>query len=115
MTRSDYAWVNFDEDFNENNPSATRTFTVDGNPTETAFLLIQTHDVEAGTHRILINNRELPSFDLVPGGLSDKWTLWMDRIPPGYLTHGSNRVAIHWTGSDSFRVANLAVHWRESD
>jgi len=38
----------------------------------------------------------------------------MDRVPPGYLRQGTNRIEIRLVGTDSFTVANVAVHWRES-
>ena len=113
MARSDFAWINVDELFTAANPSATRSFTVEGEPLGTGFLLIQLHDVESGGHRIAINGHDLPSFDIVPSAASGVWTTWMDRIPPGFLTQGTNRITIRRTGDDSFTVANVAVHWRE--
>lgn len=122
MARSDFVWVNFDELFTDNNTAATREFTVQGNPISAGggngvkaegYLLIQARDVEANNHRILINNQELPSFD-IPSDANDQWFTWMDRIPEGFLKVGQNRITIRRVANnDNFRVANVAVHWRE--
>lgn len=112
MARSDFMWVNFDERFNSSNTAATRTFNVEGSPIDTGYLLIQSFDVERDNHRILINNQELPSFDIPEGG-NNLWTTWMDRIPENFLQQGSNRITIRRQGSEDFTVANVAIHWRE--
>jgi hypothetical protein len=128
MLRSDFAWVNFDNEFNVPNEEATRTFTIDDDPAAASapgssvraegYILIQARDVgnsSAGpgdsiTHRILINGRHLPSFDMVA---EDGWNLWMDRIPVGFLQQGQNRLTIRRRAVDNFAVANVVVHWRE--
>jgi hypothetical protein len=128
MPRSDFAWVNFDHTFTAASPSADRTFQVEGLPVPasppgqnvaaTGYVLVQALDVEntAGgtesTHEISINGTALPSFDLpVEGGA---WQTWMDRIPPGVLVPGANRIRItRGPAEDGFRVANVVVHWRE--
>lgn len=122
MARSDFAWVNFDEQFNTSNPEATRTFEIDDIPIGTGYLLIQHFDVEIGNHRIIINGQDLPSFDIpaIPQNriTNDIWLTWMDRVPPGFLRQGDNRITIRRVtsqGTEAFRIANVAVHWRESD
>lgn len=120
MLRSDYAWVSFFEDFNSTNTAATRTFQIDGTPEGVGYLLIQQFDVEVGSHRILINDQDLSGFDLTampPGNPDRVWITWMDGIRPGLLRQGTNRITIRRsTGTDEFfRVANIAVHWRERD
>lgn len=131
MTSSDFAWVNFDHVFTPNSPTATRTFQVDGvpvaaNPNDVAsnakaegYVLVQALDVENSSgsteslHRIQINGTDLPAFDIPVEGRA--WQTWMDRIPPGLLKFGDNRITVIRGGNDAdnFRVANIAVHWRE--
>lgn len=116
MARSDFAWVNFDQDFNSSNEAASRTFRIEGTPTGTGYLLIQHYDVENNNHRISINGQELPSFDMAardPQLGNRIWVLWMDRIPPGFLQQGLNRIDIERGSTEFFHVANIAVHWRE--
>jgi len=114
MARSDFAWVNFDENFSASNPQSTRTFNVEGTPIGTAYLLIQGFDIELSMHRIQINAVDLPSFDLPPQEGNNRWTIWMDRIPTGMLHAGSNRITIIRQTNDDFTIANVAVHWREN-
>ena len=129
MTQSDFAWVNFNHTFNSAAPTATRNFQVEnapipanppGNVRAVGYVLVQAFDVEnsAGPqqsqHRILINGVDLPDFDFpVEGGA---WQTWMDHIPPGVLVAGDNNIRIMHNGADGdgFRVANVAIHWREA-
>lgn len=129
MLRADFAWLNFDQEFTRPNQEATRSFVIDDEPERASrpqsnrsaegFLLIQAQDVgnsstdegDAITHRILINGRHLPSFDMVD---HEGWNLWMDRIPAGFLRSGTNRLTIRRRAVDRFRVANVMVQWRES-
>jgi hypothetical protein len=121
--RSDFAWINFDEQFNSTNREATRAFAVEGEPVGTGYLLIQVRDVELSRHRILINGRDLPSFDIPADPENQVWRVWMDRIPPDFLRTGQNRLTIRRQADDpdvqgdteAFFVANVAVHWRERD
>ena len=117
MARSDFAWVNFDEQFGSSNRTATRTFQIDGDPIGTGYALIQHFDVEVGNHRILINGQDLPSFDIpAQNTINHLWVTWMDRIPEGLLTRGENRITIRRVTSETtegFFIANVAVHWRE--
>ena len=115
MPHSDFAMLRFDEHFTEDNPEETVQFIIEGNPVGPGYLLIQVADVEAARHRIRINGMELPGVDIAPSSQSDVWTAWMDRIPQGFLRQGTNAVAIHRMGDDSFHVLNLVVHWRAVD
>ncbi len=128
MFNSDFVWLNFDEEFNSSNKEATRSFTIDEVPVAASqqgspisaegYILIQGHDVgnnasdpgDAMRHRILINGKNLPAFDMVD---RDGWNLWMDRIPDGFLKKGQNRLTIQRRDRDTFKVANVVVHWRE--
>ena len=103
MNNSDFVWLNFDKEFTAPNQEATRTFVIDGEPTLASqrgspisaegYILIQAEDVgnsstdegDAITHRILINGKHLPSFDMVD---REGWNLWMDRIPKDFLKKG---------------------------
>lgn len=115
MARSDFTWVNFDEEFNTNTKEATRTFNIEGNPISTGYLLIQYFDVGLNGHRILINDRDLPSFDIPAHKDADlQWFTWMDRIPPGFMHQGENSITIRRIGSERFNIANVAIHWREA-
>ena len=87
MPRADFQFVRFNESFSDNNPRVTRTFTVEGSPLGSGYLLIQAHDVESDEHSISINGQALPRFD-IPKGSGGKWQLWMDLIPAGFLTSG---------------------------
>jgi len=131
MPRSDFAWVNFDHNFTAATPTATRTFQVDSPPVlaspddanrngqAVGYVLVQALDVEnsggapESQHRIQINAVDLPAFDLPVE--SGAWQTWMDRIPPEVLNAGNNGLTIVHGGGDGdgFRVANVAVHWRE--
>lgn len=114
MARSDFAWINFDFQFNANNTQVTRTFNVEGNPLNSGngYLLIQGFDIERDNHRILINGQDLPSFDLPPTG-NNVWTTWMDRVPQSFLNQGDNRITIRREGPEDFFIANVVVQWRE--
>lgn len=119
MARSDFSWVNFDTNFDAPGESATRTFDVEGNPFGTGYLLVQSLDLDTPQntsvtpHQIEINGQDLPSFDLPTQEGNNRWTTWMDRIPPGFLQQGTNRITIRRVGADQFFIANVAVHWRE--
>jgi hypothetical protein len=117
MARSDFAWVNFDFQFNAQNTQATRTFEVEGTPLNngSGYLLIQAFDVERSNHRILINGQDLPSFDIPPQAGSNLWTTWMDRVPQSFLNPGQNRITIRREDPEDFFVANVLIQWREQD
>ncbi len=128
MFNSDFAWLNFDTEFTHPNQEATRTFHISDDPvgahqrgsaiTSEGYILIQAEDVgnsatgegDEITHRILINGKHLPSFDMVD---RTGWNLWMDRIPKNFLKKGENRLTVRRRAVDTFRVANIVVQWRE--
>lgn len=116
MVCSNFAWVNFEFDFNVINTTINRTFVIEGEPLNegNGYLLIQARDVERGSHRILINNQELPGFDL-PGQLAfnQLWMTWMDGLPQAFLRQGENTITIRRTSADDFRIENVVVHWKE--
>jgi hypothetical protein len=128
MLGSDFAWLNFDTEFDRPNEEATRSFFIDEEPvlasrrgtsvSSEGYILIQAEDVgnsstdpgDEITHRVLINGKHLPSFDMIDG---EGWNLWMDRIPKDFLKKGENRLTIRRRAVDRFRVANVVVQWRE--
>ena len=128
MLGSDFAWLNFDNEFDRPNEEATRKFFIDEEPTlasrsgqsvsSEGYILIQARDVgnsatdegDTMTHRILINGKHLPSFDMVD---HEGWNLWMGRIPRDFLKKGENRLTIRRRAVDRFRAANVVVQWRE--
>lgn len=123
MARSDFTTVNFfDERFGGDITEATRTFNIEGNPISTGYLLIQHFDVEVRGHQILINNRNLPGFDIPPHkDINEQWFTWMDIIPQGFMHQGKNSITIKRTNCDKrpercegFRVGTVAIHWREA-
>ena len=129
MTRSDFAWVNFDHSFADGE-SVTRGFQVDGTPADAqpdnqelgaeGYLLIQAEavgkedggadDGARSDNKIAINGRDLPAFDLIR---HEGLNLWMDRIPQNFLRVGNNRLTITACG-DRFRILNVVVQWRET-
>ena len=115
MARSDFTWVNFDDELNTGTPVATRTFNVEGNPTSIGFLLIHYFEAENNDHQILINDRDLPNFDIPANkNANEQWFTWMDRIPPGFLHQGENRITIRRTSTEKIGIANVAIHWRKA-
>ena len=117
MVRSDFAWVVFDVQLNENNQQHTESFNIEGNPLDrgNAYLLIQAFDVEYDLHRIFINGQALPSFDLPKQSKKGIYTTWMDRVPQSFLQSGANKITIKREDNDDFYVANVMVQWREED
>lgn len=111
MARSDFNWIPFTHTFTANDPSFIAEFPIEGSPIDDAYLLITAHNVSSQGHRILINNTELPSWDLPihdPG-----WQTWMDHIEPGVLQSGMNSILVVRTGNDDFTTKDVVVHWRE--
>ena len=119
MARSDYTLVPINQTLTENNPTVTRSFNIEGTPINInnrldAYLLIQVRSVGDNRHRISINNRQLPGFDLPSApGRSEAFLLWMDHIPANFLRSGRNTITITRTVNDNFEVRNVVVHWRE--
>jgi len=115
MARSDFKVVHIAHEFTATSPSVTKEFPVEGAPiADPGYLLLQIKGVARYTHKIYINNQELPDFDLpVAPGQSQAYQLWMDLIPPGYLVAGINTIRIDRVGNDNFSVRSAVVSWRE--
>ena len=111
MARSDFAWINFDEEFNSSNQVATRTVVIDGPHIGTVYLRIQHFDEEIGNHRISINVKGLPIFDMPAQKKIDLlWLIWMYRIPAVFMRQGQNKITIQRVSTERFGVANVAIH-----
>jgi hypothetical protein len=111
MARGDFNWIPFTHTFTANEPTFTAEFRVEGDPIDDAYLLITAHNVSSQGHQIIINNQELPSWDIPihdPG-----WQTWMDHIEPGVLHSGINTIMVVRTGGDDFTTKDVVVHWRE--
>lgn len=116
MANSDFNWVPVNHTFTVASPTVTVTFPIEGTkaPQDDGYLLLQIRSVHLNTHKIFINNKELPSFDLPPApGASAAYQLWMDHIPPGFLQLGNNTLRIDRAGNDDFFVRGVSVNWRE--
>ncbi|MBK8021103.1 MAG: hypothetical protein IPK19_06620 [Chloroflexi bacterium] len=94
------------------NQTPVQTFEIDGKPTETGYMLIQTLAVGLSSHKILINGHMLSGLNLPQ---HDGWQTWMIVIDVGLLRHGTNTVQFVRDAmtNDSFVVGNVVVHWRE--
>ncbi len=126
MHRADFVWVNFDHNFAPGDVEH-RQFNLDAAPVEASavpglpskaravgYLLIQASGVGHNNHQIEINGNDLPAFDLPAQSGPDRF-LWMDRIPPGFLQAGNNRLTIRNVApADRFRIDNVVVSWREA-
>lgn len=112
MARADFNWIPFTHTFTENSPTFTAHFPIEGtkDPIDDAYLLITAHGVTFQTHKILINDVELPGFDMP---LVDGWQTWMDHIQPNLLQKGMNSVTVVRVGNDDFSTKDMVVHWRE--
>ncbi len=115
MARADLNVIIFRQTLTPSNPTATRSFPIEGTPIDDAFLLLQIRSVGSSSHRIEINDTALPGMDLPPApGGSRAWQFRMDHIPPGVLRSGTNHLSIHRAdASDNFEIANVVVNWRE--
>lgn len=112
MARADFTHVEFNHHFSAVAPEETRSLTIEGIP-HGGYILVQVADVENFAAQIEINGVDLPGWD-VPPGLSNKWSLWTDPIPTGFLKEGDNRLTIRSGGGDFF-VRSVWVHWREAN
>ena len=104
-----YPWATFVGD-----QTTVKSFTIDGNPSSDAYLILQVSALQSFAHKILINGTDLAGFDIPP---HSGWQTWMDAIDVGLLRQGNNTIQIERdSGSrDHFSVGNVAIHWRESD
>lgn len=97
------------------NKSSVKQFEVEGSPTG-GYLLMQVDDINDSNHNVLINGKNIPgSKDIL--GEPQRWETWMESIPSGFLKKGNNTLQIVRDTSvgDNFLVADVAIHWRESD
>ena len=114
MARGDFNWIPFSHTFTASSPTFSAQFPIEGNlnPVDDAYLLITAHNVTIQSHKIFINDVELPGFDLPihdPG-----WQTWMDHIQPGLLRKGTNSLRVVRVGNDDFTTKDAVVHWREA-
>src|SRR5262245_32328795 len=87
---------------------AERSFSIDGTPTGTGYLIGQFCDVQSFAHRIIINDQDLGGADIAPTQVADRWQIWMDTIQDGVLKKGDNTIQIRRaSGGDNFLVARL--------
>jgi len=119
MARSDFAIVGIFERFNDTTTVVSQTFQVEGQPIGDAYLIVQQFDVEVRSHQIEVNGIDLPGMDFTampPNDPNNVWLVWLDRIPPGILQAGSNRITIRRSElvDEGFRVGNVVIHWREA-
>ncbi|MEM9091988.1 MAG: hypothetical protein AAGC93_25040, partial [Cyanobacteria bacterium P01_F01_bin.53] len=117
--RSDFNWVPINVSFNDNRPTTTVEFPIEGlddfggEPIDDAYLIIKASGVSSNAHRIFINNQPLPGIDLPISQTTTPVGTWMDRIPPGLLKEGTNTIRIDRIGEDNFFVSGVAINWRE--
>lgn len=119
MARSDFNYIPVNHTFTANSPTFTREFPVQLSSgqavVDDGYLLITVRSVDSQSHRIEINNNNLSGFDIpLPPSNSDAWLTYMDRIDPGFLIGGTNRIRITRVGNDDFVVKDIVVHWREA-
>ena len=95
------------------NESTVRTFNISGTPTGTGYLVVTVYDLEDSEHRVLINGRDLGSFDIPKAPTANRWQTWMDRIESGVLRSGTNTIQLRrHSGEDNFVVRDVVVQWR---
>ncbi len=104
--------LNTDFPFMGNNGSV-KSFPIEGDPVDDAYLLINHTDVHHSGHRIKVNNVDLAGLDMPDA--DGKSVTQMVLIPPGRLRPGTNSVQVIQTGSDDFIVFEIVVHWKERD
>lgn len=124
-TRSDFAVVRMNAHFGDNagdigtslpfvGNQKTVNFTVDGVPVGKGYILINSFDVDATTHQVQINGKDLPGSDLVAKAANNRWQTRMRDIPADVLKQGVNALTIkRAAGSDNFLIQEIIVHWRE--
>ena len=104
--------LNTDFPFMGNNGSI-KSFPIEGDPVDDAYLLINHTDVHNSGHRIKVNNVDLAGVDMPDA--DGKSVTQMVLIPPGRLRRGTNSVQVIQAGGDDFIVFEVVVHWRERD
>jgi hypothetical protein len=127
MAIADFTLISFNEHLGDNagdldvnetfvgNESTVRTFTIAGTPTGTAYLVLTVYEVGDSDHRIVINGKDLGSFDIPRAPAEDRWQTYMDRIESGVLRSGTNTIQlIRDSGGDNFVVRDVVVQWRRA-
>jgi hypothetical protein len=133
MTKSDFAVVPFGEGGEQlgardeanrflgtvfvGNQSSVQEFTIDGVPTDRGYVLIQTAEIEAFDHQVLINGRDIDSGTDLPAGASKTFQTPMAILHQGLLQRGKNTIQIKrgTRTQDSFAIYSAVIHWRERD
>ncbi|OLZ62931.1 hypothetical protein AV521_40745 [Streptomyces sp. IMTB 2501] len=134
-TRADFRMIRFNQRIGARTPpsgfvagssryvgteTTAEEFEIDTAPVGDGYLVMQVYGVNFTGHRVLINGRDLPDFDIAAGPQGQVlWQTWMDPIEEGILKQGSNTIQIqHGTTSsrrvDNFIVRDVVVHWREA-
>ena len=123
IARADFNLIMFNEhlgdnagDINTDFPfkgasSSIKSFRIEGEPTDDAFLLMNHTQVNSLGHKVLVNGQELP--DLPVKDADDKSVTQMASIPPGRLQKGNNTLQFKLSGSDNFIIFYVVVNWRE--
>jgi len=133
MTKSDFAIISFG-DFGEQlgarrevdrfrgttfvgDQSSLQEFAIDGLPLGRGYVLVQTAEIEAFDHDVLLNGEPLNAGVDLPAGKSATFQTPMALIGERRLRRGKNTLQIRrGAGSeDSFAVYSAVVHWRERD
>ncbi len=118
MARSDFNLIPIGHKFTVNAPTVTKEFPIEGTKDilDDGYILIEVQGVGRSTHRIQINNVDLPGVDLPPApGGSQAFLVVMNRIHPNTLRLGTNSITITRQGNDDFEITNVVINWRERD
>ena len=91
--------------------STRKNFRIEGEPIDDAYVLFNHTQVNSFSHKILINNQELPFLEIMDA--NDKPVTQMARINPGTLIQGTNSFQVVLGGSDNFIFYFAVVNWRE--
>lgn len=96
------------------NQTTVKSFTINGVPTQDAYILLQVYDINSKGHKILVNGTDLGGWDIPPR--PQQWQLWMDIIDTDNLVQGENTVQIvrDPSSKDNFLIEHAVIHWKES-
>lgn len=103
----DVPWAEFVGD-----KSSERTFTVETDAPEDAYLQIQAYDVGGFDHDVLLNGEPLSGFDLPP---NDGWQCWVDAVTGTDLREGENTLRFRRDDErrDAFVIGSVVIAWTE--
>lgn len=97
------------------NQTTQKQFQVPGKPIGAAYLVLQVYDVQNLGHRIVVNGKDLPGFDIART-TANRWQIFMDIIPSGFLKQGGNSIQIFRAGGgDNILIGSVVVNWKEAD